>query len=342
MSGPGSTRRAAFAAVLLAALSGAACAEGTVLDPVTPQAGRIAGLWWFMLALGTLIYLLVLAAVAVPLWRSRRGAEPVDPGAPGGDEDADEPVRRRLIIAGGVVVPVLVVVTLVTLGSVVGRDVAPAAQDDDLVIEVVGHQFWWQVTYPDLGVVTANEIHIPTDRPVRLRLHASDVIHSFWVPALHGKIDLRPGAETALSFQADRAGTYRGRCAEYCGLSHAQMATLVIAQSPEEFEAWVREQAADAAEPDTPTRRTGQALFASSCAACHQVRGHTPDADLGPDLTHVASRRTLAAGTIPNTREDLRTWIRSPQAVKAGVAMPPADLDDEALEALLDYLEGLE
>jgi cytochrome c oxidase subunit 2 len=346
-------RRAA--AVLVPALALGACVEGSALAPASPEAGRIAGLWWFLLAAGTLVYLLVLTLLAVPLWRSRRRRRTAGGAAKGGtadatptgaEADADAPTRRRLVLLGGIALPAVVVVTVVVAGSLVAPAVAPtpgsAAADDEVVIDIVGAQFWWRVTYPDHAVVTANEIHVPTGRPVRVRLRSVDVIHSFWVPPLHGKIDLRPGAETELTFEVDRAGEYRGRCAEYCGLAHAQMALLVVAQEPDAFTDWIEHAAREARDPTAADARQGRQLFADTCAACHQVRGHTPPAELGPDLTHLASRATLAAGTIPNQRDELATWIRTPHAVKPGVAMPPSDLDDDALAALLAYLEGLE
>lgn len=326
-------------ALLLTVSAATACVEGSALAPAGPEAGRIAWLWWFLLALGTAVYVLVLALLAVPVWRRRRStASDADADA---DVDADEPVRRRLVLLVGIVLPAVVVVVVVAAGSLVGRDVAPVAADDELLIDVVGAQFWWRVTYPDHGVVTANEIHVPTGTHVRLRLRSEDVIHSFWVPPLHGKIDLRPGAVTELSFTVDRAGEYRGRCAEYCGLAHAQMGLLVVAQEPDAFADWAARTAADAAPPADGAPRRGLARFASSCAACHQVRGHTGPADLGPDLTHLASRAMLAAGTIPNVADELRTWILSPHAVKPGVAMPPSDLERHELEDLIAYLAGL-
>lgn len=327
-----------LAPVLLAAGCGGEGAGG-MLDAASPQAGRIAGLWWVLLVLGVLVYVLVMVALAVPLLRSRRnGADPEQDGDAGDDGD----VQRRLVVGGGVALPVVVIVVLVVLGALVGREVAPTSTEDDLVIGVVGHQFWWEVTYPELGIVTANELHVPTGRPVRLELRSRDVIHSFWVPAVHGKVDLRPGAETALSFEVDRPGVHRGQCAEYCGLSHAQMGMLLVAQEPDDFDRWVQEQTQPAEDPTTASARRGQGLFEVSCASCHAVDGHTTGSLHAPDLTHLASRRTIAGAWLPNERDELRRWIRDPHVAKPGAPMPPADLTDDDLDALLDYLEGLE
>lgn len=333
----------------LAVLATAGCAEGSALAPASPEASRIAGLWWLLFVLGTAVYVLVLALLAVPLWRSRRATGPTggdaDAGVDAGpDAETDAPVRRRLVVLVGIALPVAVILAVVVAGSVVGRGVAPRAAPtgtDEVVVEVVGAQFWWRVTYPGHGVVTANEIHVPTGTHVRLRLWSEDVIHSFWVPPLHGKIDLRPGAVTELSFTVDHPGEHAGRCAEFCGLAHAQMGLLVVAEDPDDFASWLEQQAADAAAPAGDAAERGRERFAASCAACHEVRGHTGPADLGPDLTHVASRATLAAGTIPNLPDRLRTWILSPHAVKPGVAMPPTDLDRQELDELVAYLEGL-
>jgi cytochrome c oxidase subunit II len=250
----------------------------------------------------------------------------------------------RLILVGGVVVPVailvaLFVVTLATLPSVS----APEEGDGELVVEVVGRQYWWEVRYPERGVVTANEIHIPTGTPVELRVRSADVIHSFWVPRLNRKIDMIPGRTNRILLRADAPGEYRGQCAEFCGLAHAQMAFLVVADRPPDFEAWIAREGGDAQAPATTSAAEGQEVFlGSTCVACHAVRGTPASATIGPDLTHVAARRWLAAGTIPNTRGNLAGWIVDPQDIKPGSEMPPTALSGPELQSLLDYLESLE
>jgi cytochrome c oxidase subunit 2 len=253
----------------------------------------------------------------------------------------------RWILAGGVAFPVVVLVplfvlTMRSLAAVEARDVEP-----DLTIEVIGRQYWWEVHYlDDAGnrlFETANEIHIPVGRTVLVRLLSADVIHSFWVPRLAGKLDMIPGKMNQLRIRADEPGEYRGQCAEYCGLQHAKMAFLVVAQPEEEFEAWAVRQALPAAAPADSLAARGRDVFLrSGCAVCHAIRG-TPAAvaDLGPDLTHVASRRTLAALAIPNNRGHLGGWIADPQAIKPGNLMPAVPLSAADLQALLHYLEGL-
>jgi cytochrome c oxidase subunit 2 len=211
-----------------------------------------------------------------------------------------------------------------------------------VTVEVIGHQFWWEIRYPDSGVVTANEITIPAGEPVRLLLRSADVIHSFWVPQLHGKMDLVPGRENTFWVTADTPGRYRGICAEFCGIQHAKMHKLVVALDRPDFDAWLQDQQAEAAEPATEQARRGREVFLqSSCVECHAVRGHTPPNDVGPDLTHLASRFTLAAGILPNNRGALGGWLLDPQSQKRGARMPPTNLSGPDLQALLDYLEAL-
>jgi cytochrome c oxidase subunit 2 len=189
--------------------------------------------------------------------------------------------------------------------------------------------------------VTANEIHIPVGAPVRVRLRAADVIHSFWVPSLAGKLDLIPGKTNETWLQAERAGVYRGQCAEYCGLQHARMALLIIAQPPSEFDAWLHAQRRPAATPTDPVAAWGMELFARNCAGCHAVQGAPFYGRTGPDLTHLASRRTLASGMLDNVRGALAGWIANPQVLKPGTRMPHLALAAEDLHALVRYLEGL-
>lgn len=253
----------------------------------------------------------------------------------------------RWILAGGLGFPVVVliplfVVTMRSLAVVVARDVEP-----DLTIEVIGRQYWWEVRYLDEAgnrlFETANEIHIPVERNVLMRLQAADVIHSFWVPRLAGKLDMIPGKVNLLRIRADAPGTYRGQCAEYCGLQHAKMAFLVVAMPEEEFRAWAAWQARPAVEPaDTLAARGRDVFLSKPCGACHTIRGTTTgSADLGPDLTHLASRSTLGALAMPNNRGHLGGWIADPQAIKPGNLMPAVPLTAEEFRALLHYLEGL-
>jgi cytochrome c oxidase subunit 2 len=211
-----------------------------------------------------------------------------------------------------------------------------------LTIEVIGHMWWWEVRYPDHEVTTANEIYIPAGQPVNIRLTTNDVIHSFWVPELNGKIDMIPGKTNTLWLQAAEPGIYRGLCTEFCGLQHAKMQYLVIAVPPNAFAQWVEAQRQPAPAPTDETTRLGQQIFlGSACVYCHAIRGTNASGQLGPDLTHIASRRTLGAGILPNNRGTLGGWTINSQHIKPGNRMPPMNLSGAELQALLDYLATL-
>jgi len=325
------------APLLLVALG--ACAESpSALDPRGPGAASINRLWWVMLALGAVVFVLVAALLLLALFR-RRG----DGDGPG--PEAERRLSTRLLGGGGIVLPVVVLVPLLGFTAYTSATMSPPGPPA-LTVEVIAHQFWWEVRYPQLGFTTANEIHIPAGRPVELRLSTADVIHSFWAPQLHGKLDMIPGQSNAITIQADAPGAYRGQCAEFCGRQHALMAYVVVADTPERFDAWAARQARPATAPDSDLRRQGQQIFlGSACVYCHVIRGATPENAtdaVGPDLTHLASRQTLAAGVIANNRGNLGGWIVDPQAIKPGNHMPGTDLDAASLQALLAYLESLE
>jgi cytochrome c oxidase subunit II len=261
----------------------------------------------------------------------------------GTDAARDHRVRARLLWIGGIIGPAIILFLLLLAAGRVGALTAHVERPDEIVVEVTGHMFWWEVHYPDHGVTTANEIHVPVDRPVRFRLFSEDVIHSFWIPRMHGKIDTIPGQENWLSFEPTETGRFRGACAEFCGIAHAQMVLWLQVQTQEEFDSWVQEQAADAPEPETPSAVEGERVFIEAgCAACHAVRGTGAVGGVGPDLTHLARRETLASGIVPNDREHLEELIVDPWGVKPGNPMPPTALEPEELEPLLDYLMGLE
>ena len=216
------------------------------------------------------------------------------------------------------------------------------APEGALTVDVIGNQWWWEIRYPGTDVVTANEIRIPAGRPVKLRLRSADVIHSFWVPELAGKLDLLPERTNTMVIEADAPGRYQGQCAEFCGLQHANMGIEIVAEDPADFDAWLREQSQPAAAPSSATAREGRKLFASSgCASCHTVRGSAATGDTGPDLTHLASRRRIAAGALPLTTSGLTEWIRNPHDVKQGASMPAPDLTDDEIAAIVASLEGL-
>jgi cytochrome c oxidase subunit 2 len=310
-----------------------ACGEEdspSILEPAGPAAERVEGLWWPMLWISVAVFVVV-AALLVRASLRRGGSQ---------DESVDRSEVRwgePFIAIAGVFVPVLILGGVYLFSLKEMNALAGGSESAELTIEVVGRDWWWEVRYPN-GATTANEIHIPAGEPVEVELTSADVIHSFWVPRLQVKTDQIPGEINTTWLEADEPGTYRGQCAEFCGLQHANMVFYVVAQTPDEFDAWVEDQAAPAEATDLP----GENIFLSaSCAGCHAIRGTEADADLGPDLTHLASRTTLA-GTVPNDRDNLLRFVRDPHDVKPGVAMPPAELDADELEAVIDYLEELD
>jgi cytochrome c oxidase subunit 2 len=306
------------------------------LDPQGPVAGAMADLWWLMLGLGVAVFVVFAVLLLVGLFRRRPAAEP--------QPDGQTPnLSGRWIIAGGVMMPLAVLVVVFGATVQAMRAMPMTAPRGALAVEIVGHQWWWEVRYPDEGITTANELHIPVGRPVALRLTSADVIHSFWVPALGGKMDLLPDGTNMLVLQADEPGEHRSQCAEFCGLQHANHGLIVVAESAERFASWVADQQRPAVEPTEATARWGRdVLLRSNCVRCHAVRGTTADVTVGPDLTHFASRPTLGAGVLPNTPDHLADWVTDPHAIKSGVEMPATDLTQEELDALLTYLRSLE
>jgi cytochrome c oxidase subunit II len=310
-----------------------------VSDPALgTAAGEIASLTRAMTILGTITFLVFLAALAYAVFRRR---EPQAPLSAEGD-----PRTIRTILLSGAVVPALVLVPLLfwTMQSL--KRLHPDNVTPGLVIEVVARQWWWELRYRDSIVsrsfTTANELHIPTGTRVELRLSSPDVIHSFWVPALQGKTDHIPGKVNITWIKAEAPGTYRGQCAEFCGTQHANMRLLVVAQTPDEFNAWMEQQRAPAAEPADSLAERGRTLFlASGCALCHAVRGTPAGAAAGPDLTHFASRRTIAAGRMENTPANLAGWMGMPAAFKPGTRMPAVQLTSEAFNLIHRYLQQL-
>jgi cytochrome c oxidase subunit 2 len=217
---------------------------------------------------------------------------------------------------------------------------------DAVNIELTAHQWWWEAKYGDVQpsrvFSTANELHIPVGRPVVMTLLADDVIHSFWVPNLHGKKDLIPGHTSLVSFRADQAGTYRGQCAEFCGYQHANMALEIIAEPPEQYERWLQQQRQSASPPAEPQLRRGYEVFVrTTCAMCHAVVGSEANGQRAPDLTHLASRRTIASGMLANNAGNLAAWVLNAPQLKPGVNMPPNPLPPDDLRALLAYLASL-
>ncbi|HEY0513495.1 MAG TPA: cytochrome c oxidase subunit II [Thermoanaerobaculia bacterium] len=312
----------------------------SALHPMGPQAGHINDLWWLMFWVCAAVFVLVMVATGFAITRRSLPSGPPGPIPPAS--------RRRMTgaVAGAIGVTVLILFALLIASVSTGRAIASLSSSKAPVIRLTGHQWWWEVEYqdphPDRMVLTANEIHIPAGRPVLIQLSSNDVIHSFWVPNLHGKRDLIPGHDSEIWIQADKPGIYRGFCAEFCGYQHAHMGLLVIADPPDRFDAWYSAQLQSSVMPATPLQQRGRQLVeASPCAVCHSIQGTQAGGKLGPDLTHLASRRTLAAATLANNRGNLAGWILDPQTVKPGNHMPGNSLGSEDLQAILDYLESL-
>lgn len=332
-TGGGSSRNeVGSAAALPTPVEGLPRSSPSALDAQGEVAAQTQTQWWVMVALGTAVYAYVMILLLVVLRRR----------APNITEEQDSPARQRNFIAfNGIAMP-FVILTII-LSITVGTLAAFTGRDTELNVEVIGHRWWWEIKYPDHDIVTANEIHMPVGARVRFTLRSVDVIHSFWVPQLGGKMDLIPGRTNSLWLQAKTAGTYRGICAEFCGDQHTHMQFLVIADSPADFQAWLDQQRQPAVQPVDDVTRAGQQVFLTQqCAICHTIRGTDAQGVQGPDLTHLASRHTLAAGTLPNTTGHLAGWIVDSQQIKPGNLMPPMDVTGQDLQALLAYLNSLD
>jgi len=294
-----------------------------------------------MAAVGGIVWIAVVVAMLASV-RAKRSAL-----GPDGliQLSADAQRRTAGVVKVATVITVLILLGFLAFDFSVGRALAdhPARA---LTIEIVGHQWWWEAQYVDSNpsklVATANEIHVPVGEPVQLKLRSTDVIHSFWAPNLTGKRDLIPGYVTTQWFTADTAGRYRGQCAEFCGLQHAKMALDIVAEPRPQFLAWLAAASAPAAPIADSAQLAGQRVFMNGgCATCHSIGGTEARASVGPTLSHLMGRSMIAAGTLPNTRENLTRWIANPQAVKPGAHMPPSPLTAVQLNALVAFLETL-
>jgi cytochrome c oxidase subunit 2 len=333
----GSCRRPVVAVFAFGLVLLAGCGEDqSALDPQGPPARRIAALWWWMMGVAWVVLLGAVAMLGVAWLRRRKAGLPV--------LGEDERASNALVVAFGMVIPAIALVALFIVAnfSVASGTQAPRRGTTALTVEVIGHQWWWEVRYPGTPAVTANEIHIPAGTSVDVLARPADVIHSFWVPELNRKIDMIPGRTNRVELEADHPGIYRGQCAELCGLQHAHMAMWVVAQPRRAFEAWLRAMSGPRRTPATALARRGERVFLTQgCADCHAVRGTAARGRIGPDLTHLRSRETLAAVTIPNDPADLAAWIRDPQHVKPGNRMPDLGIRGADLRAVVGYLEAL-
>jgi cytochrome c oxidase subunit 2 len=329
----GSGARTALVAACLAApvlLAGCGGKED-LLHPHSHAEHRISIIWWVTMAGAFVGFGVIVFGLFLGWLRRNRPNLPF-----GGGETA----ATALVIGLGVGVPIVVLSLLFVWADifVIRATDAPAVSSTSLTVQVIGHQWWWEVRYPGTNAVTANEIHIPVGTRVNVVGTTADVIHSIWVPELNRKIDVIPGRTNRMLWDADRPGIYLGRCSEFCGAQHAHMSILVFAQPRTQFEAWLRKQE----QPAISTGSPGEQVFLShACSGCHQIRGTGAHGLVGPDLTHLMSRTTLAAGTIANTRDNLANWIIDPQRYKPGNKMPALNITGPDLDALLTYLRTL-
>lgn len=311
----------------------------SIFKPLSTPAQAVYEISLLALAICGAIFLVVGGLLAYTIIRFRRRPE---------DEGREPPqvYGSNQIELAWTVIPILIVIVLILATTRTIYDVQSAVPPADaLNATVVGHQWWWEIRYPKLGIVTANELHVPVSetskrRPTFLKLESVDVAHSFWVPQLAGKTDLIPNRQNVMWIEPTQPGTYIGNCAEYCGLQHARMLLRVIVHTPADFEKWAAAQREPAV--DNPQVRAGRDLFfATSCINCHAVRETTATGKFGPDLTHLMSRETLGSGVITNTEENLRTWVRDPQHIKPGALMPNMQLTDNELNQVVAYLLSL-
>ena len=332
-------RRPTSLAFPLPLLLGGCSGWQSALDPKGPQAGDISRLFWsFTWFLGA-VWLATMIALAIALWRRRRTMR--------GELAVDRASEYRMtMIIGSLVAFTGLSVLALTGLSYAGQKRFYSARPETLTIKLTGHQWWWEARYEDAQpsriFTTANEIHIPAGERVTFQLASSDVIHSFWVPNLSGKLDLIPGVANRLQLIADKAGTYRGQCAEFCGYQHAHMGLIVVAEPREAFDAWRDAQLKAATAPADDEGRRGEQVFLSKpCVSCHTVRGTPAGGRVGPDLTHLGSRQYLASARLPLTRGTLGAWIIDPQIIKPGVHMPMTVLAPGEVDPLLTFLTGL-
>jgi cytochrome c oxidase subunit II len=307
----------------------------SIFEPRSTNAESLYHLSNFVLAITGVIFVVVFSLLVYVTVKFRNRATDV----------ASEPAQvygSTQIELAWTVIPILIVVVLFLSTARVIHALQDAAKPAKAVaVTAIGHQFWWEFRYPELGIVTANELHIPVSTPTYLKLLSADTDHSFWIPQLAGKTDLIPNRINEMWMNPHQVGIYLGQCAQYCGTQHAKMLLRVSVESPEDFDAWVHAQKQPAIQDEKEA--AGRRVFEStSCVNCHAVGGTNGTGRFGPDLTHLMSRRTIAAGAAENTSENLRLWIQNPDAIKPGSLMPAMKLSDEDLDALVRYLETLQ
>jgi cytochrome c oxidase subunit 2 len=316
----------------------------TALNPAGPAAVHIEHTLALIFWITTTVYLLTLTAVIYVVTR-RRYQLTLMPEPLSTTKESDRVVTRA--VAAAMVLTVMLLFVMMISSFITSRRIGRMNDQQALTIGVYGHQWWWEVQYPNEHepfriVTTANEIHVPVGTPIRIHGTSRDVIHSFWAPNIQGKRDLMPGYNTDVLMQVDQPGLWRGQCAEYCGLQHAHMSFYMVAESQTDFDNWMTMQIQPAVAPNNPQTQHGQQVFLThACVLCHTIRGTTAGSRVGPDLTHLASRSTIAAGMLPNTIGNLGGWIMNPQSLKPGSRMPPNQVSGTDLQDLLAYLETL-
>lgn len=308
-------------------------AAPSILNPKGSEASTLAGVWWLMFALGAAVYVVVAGLILWAIFRNRRDRA-------GADSPERTPADTTWIVWGGLIIPVII---LAVIAVTTVRATAELRKPDRnaLAVEVTGKRWWWQISYD--GFTTANELHLPAGRPVVIGLDSDNVVHSFRIPELAGTVDMIPGQHNELRFTPRTPGTYRGVCAEFCGIEHARMQFVVVVQTPADFERWALRQTLVPLPPDGESAAAGeQAFMREACAGCHMIRGTQAQGTVGPDLTDFGGRSTLGAATIANSADNLRRWIADAQSVKPGALMPPfPQLSDTELRDMVAYLEGL-
>jgi cytochrome c oxidase subunit 2 len=311
------------------------------LAPKGLEANRIADLFWSYSYVCAIVFVLVTGMLVLAITRRRT------PDAMDRSELPPAALRSRERVVGAAsTVTVITLIVLLVLSVATSRALASLDTKDAITVEVTGHKWWWELTYPasvaGMQFTTAYEMHIPVGKPIQVKLASADVIHSFWVPSLQGKRDAIPTKHATLVLQADEPGRYEGQCAEFCGTQHANMRFVVVAESEADFKAWMAHSLSPAVTPDDPVKLQGQQVFQKSrCVACHTISGTDAFATVGPNLTHVASRHAIAMGTLPNGPGHLAGWIVDPQSTKPGVVMPGTPLEPDDLNALITYLGSL-
>jgi cytochrome c oxidase subunit 2 len=331
--------------VFIAALLLTACGGNqSAVSPAGIQSGHLDHLWWIFFYVTAAVYVIVMAVLVVAFLRRRRASNDTPP-------DSKQPARDagpENIIKAAVALTTVIVMALLFVSFRAGKAINQLSEvPPQLAIKVTGHQWWWEIeyqdeTYPTLNMMTANEIHVPVGTPVKLELQSNDVIHSLWMPNMHGKKDLIPIYPTTFYFQADTPGTYWGQCAEFCGYQHAKMRFQVVAESAEDFNRWIDACRKTPPPPTDPELIRGRDIFTTSvCAQCHTIQGTGTGGRVGPNLTHVGSRPFIAGATLENTPDNLAKWITDPHQYKPGIRMPMNQYSDEDLAALVKYLQSL-